>query len=315
MGRIAVLFPGQGVQKVGMGRDLLEAYPEVRALFTTAGEVIGRDLLQLCLSGPEDALTVTYHAQPAILTVCIAYWHVLRSYTTLTPDFVAGHSLGEYTALVAADALRFEDGVRLVYYRGRYMQEAVPVGTGTMAAVIGLGEDTVARICASIARPEYWVGPANWNAPDQIVIAGHTAAVREAAEQCRAAGARRVVFLQVSAPFHTPLVRPAEERLAAHIDAVGWQPLRIPWMNNVTAEPVTDPETARAILKRQMTAPVQWTRLIRRLRELGVTTFVEVGPGRVLTGLVRRIVQDAECMAIHHVAALQDAMQRWPKTE
>lgn len=308
--RTAVVFPGQGVQTVGMGRDIAEAYPEARAVFDEADRALGFPLSRLCWEGPAEDLTVTYHAQPAILTVSYALWTVLERHGSLRPDYVAGHSLGEYTALVAAGALAFSDAVRLVYDRGRFMQEAVPVGVGAMAAVIGLSEEAVIEVCERLNRPDFVVTPANFNAPDQVVIAGHRAAVEAAAEELKRRGARRVVYLDVSAPFHCVLMRPAEERMAERLDGAAWRDPAVPWLNNVTAEPVTLGSAARDVLKRQITAPVLWTRTVRRLWDLGVRTFVEVGPGRVLTGLIRRVVPDAECINVNSRETLEEALRR-----
>jgi [acyl-carrier-protein] S-malonyltransferase len=310
---LAVVFPGQGVQTVGMGRDVAERYPEARAVFEEADRALGFPLHRLCWEGPAEDLTVTYHAQPAVVTVSYALWTLLTRFGSLRPDYVAGHSLGEYTALAAAGALSFSDTVRLVYDRGRFMQEAVPVGVGAMAAVLGLPEEVVVDVCHRLNRPDAVVAPANFNAPDQVVIAGHRAAVEAAAEELRRRGARRIVFLQVSAPFHCVLMKPAEDRMAERLDQVPWRDLSIPWLNNVNAEPITDGAAAREILKRQITAPVLWTRLVRRLWDLGVRIFVEVGPGRVLTGLIQRSVPDAECVNVSDLKTLEAALHRWPR--
>ncbi|GBC85491.1 Malonyl CoA-acyl carrier protein transacylase [bacterium HR11] len=311
--QVAVVFPGQGVQTVGMGRDVADRYPEARVVFEEADRALGFPLSRLCWEGPAEDLTLTYHVQPAIVTVSYALWTLLTRYGSIRPDYVAGHSLGEYTALAAAGALSFPDTVRLVYDRGRFMQEAVPVGVGTMAAVLGLSEEVVVEVCNRLNRPDAVVTPANFNAPDQVVIAGHRPAVEAAAEELKRRGARRIVFLQVSAPFHCVLMKPAEERMAERLDRVPWRDPSIPWLNNVNAEPITDGSTAREVLKRQITAPVLWTRIVRRLWELGVRTFVEVGPGRVLTGLIKRIIPDAECVNVNDLETLEAALRRWPR--
>ncbi len=300
----AAVYPGQGAQAVGMGRDFIDYDPIYRETFDEASQTLGFDLLKLCLEGPEDQLTLTYHAQPAILTMSIAIWRIIQNRIAWQPAFVAGHSLGEYAALVAAGALPFADAVRLVYYRGRFMQEAVPVGIGAMAAIIGLDDETVTAVCNEIHQPDAVVQPANFNAPGQVVIAGHKEAVVRAAEKLKSLKAR-VIPLKVSAPFHTILMKPAEERLAELIDIAPWSDLAIPWFNNVTAEPIRDATLARETLKRQITAPVLWTRIVEGLVAHGVDRFVEIGPGRILAGLIRRTLKTIPCVSINQVEALE----------
>ena len=292
---IAFLFPGQGSQKVGMGRALAEAFSEARTTFEEADVAFGGSLTALCVEGPEDQLMLTEHTQPAILTVSTAAARVLAS-RGIRPDIVAGHSLGEYSANVAAGTFAFADAVVVVRRRGRFMQEAVPVGEGAMAAILGLDAALVGRACEEAADGEV-VSPANINSADQVVIAGATAAVRRAGERARALGAKRVVPLPVSAPFHCALMKPAEERLAPELRALAVQPPRVPIVANVDATPKRDAEAAIDALVRQVSSPVLWDGIMHRLASEGVTTYVEVGPGRVLSGLARRLHKDAEVLA------------------
>jgi [acyl-carrier-protein] S-malonyltransferase len=278
-----------------MGRALADAFPEARAVFSEADAVLGDALSTLCFEGPDERLMLTEHTQPAILTASIAAYRVLASRGIL-PAFVAGHSLGEYSANVAAGSLTFADAVQVVRRRGRYMQEAVPVGTGAMAAVLGLDADVVARACAEAADGEV-VSPANINGGGQVVIAGATAAVQRAGERAKALGARRVIPLPVSAPFHCALMKPAEERLAPELRALRVADPLVPVVANVDAEPKRSAGDAIEALVRQVSAPVQWEGVVRRLASEGVTTYVEVGPGTVLSGLVRKIHKDARVMA------------------
>jgi [acyl-carrier-protein] S-malonyltransferase len=285
---VALLFPGQGSQKVGMGRALYEADDGVKQLFEEANEALGYRLSQLCFEGPDTELTLTANAQPAILTVSIAAMRFLRAHTALRPIAVAGHSLGEYSALVAAGALSFADAVRLVHLRGQFMQEAVPAGVGAMAAILGLGADAVAALCQEVAGDEV-VSPANLNGGGQVVIAGHKAAVARACAAAKARGAKRAVPLAVSAPFHCALMKPAAEKLAAELERVEIATLEVPVVTNVEAAPNQDPARVRELLTRQVTAPVRWEESVQRLTSMGVTRVLEVGAGNVLGGLVRRI--------------------------
>jgi len=292
---IAFLFPGQGSQTVGMGRALAEAFTEARDAFEEADAAFGGPLSRLCFEGPEDQLTLTEHTQPAILTVSTAAARVLAS-RGIRPDIVAGHSLGEYSANVAAGTFAFADAVDVVRRRGRYMQEAVPVGQGAMAAILGLDAATVRRACDEAADGEI-VSPANINSADQVVIAGATSAVQRAGERAKALGARRVVPLPVSAPFHCAMMKPAEERLAPELRALAVRRPRVPIVANVDAEAKREAEPAIDALVRQVSSPVLWDRIMRRLASEGVTTYVEVGPGRVLSGLARKIHKDAGVFA------------------
>ena len=288
---IAFLFPGQGSQKVGMGKALAEAFPEARATFEEADAAFGGALSTLCFEGPDDQLTLTEYTQPAILTMSIAAVRVLAA-RGIESDLVAGHSLGEYSANVAAGTFGFADAVRIVRRRGRYMQEAVPAGQGAMAAILGLDAASVRRACEDAAQGEV-VSPANINSPDQVVIAGATGAVQRAGARAKALGARRVVPLPVSAPFHCALMKPAGERLAPELRALAIQDPRVPIVANVDATLKRDGEAAIDALVRQVSSPVLWEDIVHRLASEGVTTYVEVGPGRVLSGLVKKIHKDA----------------------
>ena len=288
---IAFLFPGQGSQTVGMGQRLVETFPEARAVFEEADAALGESLSRLIFEGPAETLTLTEHTQPAILTMSTAAYRVL-SRRGFEPAMVAGHSLGEYSAHVAAGTMAFADAVRLVRHRGRYMQEAVPVGTGGMAAILGLDAARVAEACAEVAEGEV-VSPANLNAPGQIVIAGSAAAVGRAMERAKALGAKRAVPLQVSAPFHCALMKPAEERLTPELRHLPVAEPRVPVVANVDAKPRVTASAAIEALIRQISAPVRWQDTMQRLVADGATGFVEVGPGTVLCGLGRKAARDA----------------------
>jgi len=288
---IACIFPGQGSQAVGMGKTLTDQFPIARATFAEADEALGIALSQIIFEGPAETLTLTEHTQPAILTASIAAWRVLAD-RGVQPAFVAGHSLGEYSAHVAAGTLAFGDAVRLVRNRGRYMQEAVPVGTGAMAAILGLDEATVLQACAEAARGEV-VSPANLNGAGQIVIAGAAAAVARAGERAKQLGAKRVIPLKVSAPFHCALMRPAAERLTPELRAVPTRDPRVPVVANVDARPRSTAGGSVDALISQVSSPVRWEDSVKYLASSGVTTYIEVGPGTVLSGLVRKIHKDA----------------------
>jgi len=287
MSKTAFLFPGQGSQFAGMGQSLAEAYAEAAGVFEAADAALGFPLSRLCFEGPENRLKLTENTQPALLAVSLAAHAVLRE-RGIAADYVAGHSLGEYSALVAAGSLDFADALRLVRKRGQYMQLAVPPGVGAMAALLKLPEDRLAGVLAEAAQGEV-VAAANLNSPDQIVIAGHAAAVERAMELAKAAGARRAVLLPVSAPFHCPLMKPAQERLKADLDATTFRDLRIPLINNWQAREIRTAAEAREGLYNQVPNPVRWADSIRVLAHAGVTRFIEVGAGGVLTGLLRNI--------------------------
>jgi [acyl-carrier-protein] S-malonyltransferase len=287
MSKTAFLFPGQGSQYAGMGKSLADAYPAAARIFEEADAALGFAISKLCFEGPEDQLKLTENTQPALLTVSIAANAVLAS-NGIAPDYVAGHSLGEYSALVAAGSLVFADAVRLVRKRGRYMQEAVPAGVGAMAALLKLPEGKLDGVLAEAAQGEV-VTAANLNTPDQVVIAGHAGAVNRAVELAKAAGARRAVLLQVSAPFHCPLMKPAQERLKLDLDAIEFRDLAVPLINNWRGREIRTAAEAREGLYQQVPNPVRWSDSIRLLASNGVTRFIEVGAGNVLTGLLRNI--------------------------
>jgi [acyl-carrier-protein] S-malonyltransferase len=285
--KTAFLFPGQGSQFAGMGKALSETYPAARRVFDEADETLGFPLSRLCFEGPEDQLKLTENTQPALLTVSSAAFAVLKE-NGWAPDFVAGHSLGEYSALVAAQSLQFADALRLVRNRGRYMQQAVPPGVGAMAAILKLPEGKLDGVLEQAAQGET-VSAANLNTPEQVVIAGHAGAVNRAIELAKAAGARRGVLLPVSAPFHCALMRPAQERLRADLDATEFRDLACPLVNNWQAEEICSGAAAREGLYQQVPNPVRWVESVRRLAGGGVVRWVEVGAGGVLTGLLRGI--------------------------
>ena len=284
---IAFLFPGQGSQAVGMGKELAEKYPVARQTFDEADEALGYKLSQVCCEGPEEQLRMTEVTQPAILTASVAAWRVLHE-KGFTPAFVAGHSLGEYSAHVAAGTLPFADAVRTVRNRGKYMQEAVPAGVGAMAAILGLDLEKVAAVCADAAQGEV-CEPANINSSEQIVISGHAAAVERAAKLASERGAKRAVMLSVSAPFHCSLMKPAQDRLAADLSALHLQKPSVPVVCNVDAALIEDAAAAQDALVRQVTGSVKWDQSVKLLIAKGIQTFVEVGPGKVLSGLMRQI--------------------------
>ncbi|HEY7375045.1 MAG TPA: ACP S-malonyltransferase [Polyangia bacterium] len=289
--KAAFVFPGQGSQKVGMGRALRDAYPEARAVFEEVDAALGYALSRLCFDGPEAELTLTANAQPAILATSVAALRALEARAPLRPIAVAGHSLGEYSALVAAGALRLADAVRLVHLRGKFMQDAVPAGQGAMAAIIGLSADDVAAVCGEAAGGDV-VSAANLNGGGQTVIAGHKAAVDRACAAAKARGAKLVKLLAVSAPFHCALMQPAADRLAAELARVEVKAPEVPVVSNVEAKPNQDAARVKQLLAQQVTAPVRWEESVRCLAGLGVATVVEVGAGNVLSGLVRRIAPE-----------------------
>jgi [acyl-carrier-protein] S-malonyltransferase len=303
----ALLFPGQGSQRVGMGRDLAIEFPVAKRVYEEADDALGFAISKLCFEGPEDELTLTKHTQPAILTTSIAVFRALEE-KGLKFDVVAGHSLGEWSALVAAGALELRDAVKLTHLRGTYMQEAVPVGQGAMAALMGLDLAATKLVCEKSSAPNEPVEAANLNGGGQIVISGHTNAVDRAIVEAKTAGAKIAKKLSVSAPFHCSLMKPAAEKLAAALASVAIASPRVPVVANVTAEPVSDPSRIKELLVQQVTAPVRWEESIQTISKLGVTRAFELGSGAVLKGLVKRIAATIEVTTIgepHEVKAWQ----------
>lgn len=303
---IAFVFPGQGAQYVGMGADLAGRHPAARRVFDVAGEAIGFDILELCRAGPEDRLRATENAQPAILTCCWAITSVLAE-AGVRPQAAAGLSLGEYAALVAAGALAFVDGVRVVRQRGQFMQEAAAGRATAMAAVMGMDADRVVEVCGQVPG---FVEAANFNAPGQVVIAGDQDAVGEAGARLKAAGARRVIPLAVSAPFHTSLMRPAAAQLAHVLAGIDVRAVQIPVVANLSARPVHTPGEIRSALVAQVSSPVRWEQSLRVLRDLGTTLFVEVGPGTTLAGLIKKTVPQIDVVSVEDQATLDAALPR-----
>ncbi|MFY9804920.1 MAG: ACP S-malonyltransferase [Candidatus Acidiferrales bacterium] len=311
MGKLAFLFPGQASQYPGMGRDLAEKFPESKAVFDEADAALGFSLSKLCFEGSEEALKQTENTQPAILTVSTAAYRALAK-QGIAPDFVAGHSLGEYSALVAAGALEFSTAVKLVRGRGRYMQEAVPAGEGAMAAILGLSPADVFEVCKKAAENET-VSPANMNSPEQTVISGSAAAVKRAVEIASQSGAKRAVILPVSAPFHCALMLSAQQRLEQDLRSAHFSNLKFPLITNVDAQAISTGEEARDALIRQVTSPVRWLESIRDMIDNGVTVFVEVGPGKVLTGLLRQIDRSVRVFNVEDSATLQSTAEKLPQ--
>ncbi|PFA67916.1 [acyl-carrier-protein] S-malonyltransferase [Bacillus sp. AFS015802] len=308
MSKIAFIFPGQGSQTVGMGKGLAEQYPEVQSYFTKADERLDTKLSTIIFEGPEEKLTQTTNAQPALLTTSMAILDRLKA-EGIKADFTAGHSLGEYSALVAAGALRFEDAVYAVRKRGEFMEEAVPNGEGTMAAVLGMARETLKEVTDQVSGEGHPVGLANLNCPGQIVISGTVKGVELASVKAKEAGAKRVIPLQVSGPFHSELMKPAAGQFVSILDSITIEEAKVPVIANVTASPVTEREEIKRLLIEQLYSPVQWEDTVGKLIELGVDTFIEVGPGKVLSGLVKKVNRRVKTYAVQDEASLEQTIQ------
>nr|WP_086940772.1 ACP S-malonyltransferase [Thaumasiovibrio occultus] len=306
MSKFAIVFPGQGSQAVGMLADLADKYPVVTETFAEASDVLGYDLWALVQNGPAEDLNQTHRTQPALLTASYAIWRVWQQEGGAQPELVAGHSLGEYSALVCAGVISFKDAVKLVELRGRLMQEAVPAGVGAMSAIIGLDNDAIAKACEEAAQGEV-VSPVNFNSPGQVVIAGHKAAVERAGELCKAAGAKRALPLPVSVPSHCALMKPAAEKLEAALAAIEFSAPALPVINNADVALETTPEAIKAALVKQLYGPVRWTESVEKMAEMGVENLIEMGPGKVLTGLTKRIIKTLSGSAVNDVASLDAA--------
>lgn len=305
--KLAIVFPGQGSQSVGMLADLYQNYPLVQDTFNEASAALGYDLWALIANGPEEQLNETQRTQPALLTASVAVWRVWQQQGGATPAYFAGHSLGEYSALVCAGVLSLADAVKLVEKRGQYMQQAVPAGTGAMAAIIGLDDAAIAKACADAAQGEV-VAPVNYNSPGQVVIAGHKAAVERAGEACKAAGAKRALPLPVSVPSHCALMRPAAEQLAVDLAALQFNTPAIPVVNNVDVQIAGNADAIKDALIRQLYSPVRWTETIEYFAAQGVTEVLELGAGKVLSGLIKRINKELNTSSITDSAALSAAL-------
>lgn len=300
---VGFVFPGQGSQSVGMGKALCDAFPHLAQIYEEASAILGYDIAALCFNGPAETLNLTEHTQPALLVSSVAALRALHP-ATITPEAVAGHSLGEYTALVAAGGLTFRDAVAIVQKRGRYMSEAVPAGTGAVAALLGLAAEVVKEACREAGSAGV-VQAANFNSPGQVVIAGEKAAVERAIEIAKTKGCKKAVPLPVSVPVHTPLMQKAADRLAADLASIAWTDLRMPLINNAEAKPIVKARDIQASLVRQLPSSVLWEDSVKAMAATGVETFVEIGPGTVLTGLIRRIVPDATTLNVNDPKSLE----------
>ncbi len=307
MNKLAFVFPGQGAQTVGMGKDLFDQYDVAKRLFAEADEALGYSIKDMCFEGPADNLKLTANTQPAILTVSVIVNEILKEHG-VQPDVAGGHSLGEYSALVAAGVLSFKDAVALVHKRGQYMQEAVPVGEGGMAAIIGLDDEAIAAACEKATKEAGEVQPVNFNCPGQTVIAGTTHGVEKAVEELKAAGAKKAVVLPVSAPFHSTLMKPAAEKLAAELDKVAIHDAAFPVVSNFTGELETKAEEIKANLVAQADHPVRWIACVKTMQAFGADTFVEAGPGKTLCGFNRRIDRSLKSLNVENLESLQKTL-------
>jgi [acyl-carrier-protein] S-malonyltransferase len=308
MTKIAYIFPGQGSQIVGMGKDLFDNFPAARSVFEEADKTLGFSLSKMCFEGTTEELAFTANTQPAILTSSIAAFRVMAESGFPKPDFVAGHSLGEYSALVAANAITFSDAIKTVRQRGTFMQEAVPVGVGAMAAILGSDLATIEMVCREVANGEI-CSPANINSPSQIVIAGNSGAIDRACEMLKERGAKRAIKLNVSAPFHCALMLPAQEKLSLVVSGLHFNAFDCPIVENVSGKINSDENRIAEALTNQVSSPVRWVETIQNLIELGVDTFVEVGTGKVLSGLVKQISKDVRCLNVEDSASLRNTQE------
>jgi len=306
---LAFVFPGQGSQSVGMLAELAANYPEVKRVFERASDALGKDLWSVVAVGPEAELNQTHNTQPAMLAAGVAVWEVWCKHSAVRPAWMAGHSLGEYTALVCSGAMSFEDGIKLVAARGRLMQEAVPPGIGAMAAILGLEDHHVVKVCAEAAEAEI-VAAVNFNSPGQVVIAGHVAAVERAMLAAKTAGAKRAVLLPVSVPSHCALMTSAAEKLDEYLQSIAMDTPKMTLIHNVDVASHSAPEVIRNVLKEQLYKPVRWSDSIKFMHDQGVTCFVECGPGKVLIGLNKRIIKDAEHLSIYDPESLNKVMEQ-----
>jgi len=301
MKKIGVVFPGQGSQKIGMGKRLYDGFDSVKSIFKRADEILGFSITELCFNGPEEELRQTYNTQPALLLVSYAIWEVLRNKVELRPAFMAGHSLGEYTALLASGFFSFDDAIMITRKRGLYMEEACPKGKGGMGALIGADMEKISPVLRDISHDDYVAVPANMNSAEQVVLSGDINALKEAVEKLKGVGYKKAVFLNVSGPFHSPLMRDAAEKLKGELDRIKPMDMTTPVISNVDAEPVVDKNMVMDKLYRQMFSPVLWEATVKRMAKEGVEVFLEVGPQKVLANLIKRTVPDIPCYNIEEI--------------